>query len=168
MEFPSPLQLGRDPLLTVEDENATVTWVTGNAPSARPDMLRGQFAYDAETGSPQGGVYGYYLASDGSLRYACVQEGGDAVLILPGDCAVGVSFTGELGESRILAVNYSGSVGGAQVQDAIVVECASGYAFYAPDKGLLLLQTGMEGGEVLRRIVSDEADGAGIYASFVE
>ena len=33
-------------------------------------MLCAQFAYDPETGSPQGDVYGYYLDAGGNLRFA--------------------------------------------------------------------------------------------------
>ena len=52
--------------------------------------------------------------------------------------------------------------------NCVVVECGEGYAFYQVDKGLVLVQTGMDSGEVLHRLVSDEADAQNIYDAFVE
>lgn len=155
-------------LLVIEDENATMTWVTGSAPSARPEMLCAQFAYDPETSSPLGEVYGYYLDQGGNLRYASVEAGGSDVLVLPANCAVGMEFSGQMGESRVVAVNYSGSSNGVELNDCIVVECDAGYAFYQPNKGLVLVQTGMDGGSVIHRLVSDEQDLQNIYSMFVE
>lgn len=155
-------------ILVIEDENATVSWVTGSAPSARPEMLCAQFAYDPETGSPQGDVYGYYLDAGGNLRFASVEAGGSDVLVLPANCAVGMEFSGEMGQSRVVAVNYSGTAGGMELSNCVVVECGEGYAFYQVDKGLVLVQTGMDSGEVLHRLVSDEADTQNIYDAFVE
>ena len=155
-------------ILVIEDENATVSWVTGSAPSARPEMLCAQFAYDPETGSPQGDVYGYYLDAGGNLRFASVEAGGSDVLVLPANCAVGMEFSGEMGQSRVVAVNYSGTAGGMELSNCVVIECGEGYAFYQVDKGLVLVQTGMDSGEVLHRLVSDEADTQNIYDAFVE
>ena len=97
-----------------------------------------------------------------------MEAGGSDVLVLPANCAVGMEFSGEMGQSRVVAVNYSGTAGGMELSNCVVVECGEGYAFYQVDKGLVLVQTGMDSGEVLHRLISDEADTQNIYDAFVE
>ena len=115
-----------------------------------------------------GGVYGYYQDDRGNLRYASMEEGGSDLLMLPAECVVGAKFSGMLGASRVYAVNYSGTISGVKMKDAVVVSCESGYAFYEKGKGLVLIQSDFDSGDVLYRIVSDEPDNKGIYSEYVD
>lgn len=155
-------------LMMVEEEGQQTLWVTGRAPSVRPDLLCGRFIYNPQTNSPVGDVYGFYLDDAGNLRYTSIEESGSDVLVLPAECTVGTTFRGMLGSCKVYAVNYSGSSNGMDLMNCIVLQCDDGYAFFQSGKGLVLLQTEFEGGQVLYRLLTDESDSQGIYRSFVE
>lgn len=155
-------------LMMVEDEGQQILWVTGRAPSGWPDMLCGRFVYNPSTGAPVGDVYGFYLDEQGNLRYTSIEEPETDVLVLPAQCTVGTTFRGMLGASSVYAVNYSGSANGMDLMNCVVLQSEEGYAFFQSGKGLVLLQTEFEGGEVLYRLLTDESDSQSIYRSFVD
>ena len=154
--------------IVAEEEGQQTIWITGRAPSAATKILVAQFVYDEVNNAAVGGVYGYYQDDQGNLRYASMEEGGSDLLMLPAECVVGAKFSGMLGASRIYAVNYSGTISGVKMKDAVVVSCESGYAFYEKGKGLVLIQSDFDSGDVLYRIVSDEPDNKGIYSEYVD
>lgn len=155
-------------MMMVEEEGQKTLWVTGRAPSVRPDMLCGRFVYNTETNEAVGDVYGYYLNDAGDLRYTSIEEPGADVLVLPAECTVGTTFRGMLGSCKVYAVNYSGASNGMELRNCVVLRCDDGYAFFQSGKGLVLLQTQFDGGQVLYRMLTDESDSEGIYRSFVE
>lgn len=155
-------------IMVVKNEDAETIWVTGQAPMMYPNLLSAQFIYNDELGLPDSTVYAHYLDEDGNLRYVSLDENPSDVLVLPANCAVGMSFNGILGSSKVYAVNYSGRVGGMKVSNSIVIQSDSGYAFYQVGKGLLLVQSGFESGTVSYQVVSDERDETNIYKTFVE
>ena len=154
--------------IVAEEEGQQTIWITGRAPSAATKILVAQFVYDEVNQAAVGGVYGYYQDDQGNLRYASMEEGGSDLLMLPAECAVGAKFSGMLGASRVYAVNYSGTISGVKMKDAVVVSCESGYAFYEKGKGLVLIQSDFDSGDVLYRIVSDDPDNKGIYSEYVD
>lgn len=154
--------------IVAEEEGQQTIWITGRAPSAATKILVAQFVYDEVNQAAVGGVYGYYQDDQGNLRYASMEEGGSDLLMLPAECVVGAKFSGMLGASRVYAVNYSGTISGVKMKDAVVVSCESGYAFYEKGKGLVLIQSDFDSGDVLYRIVSDEPDNKGIYSEYVD
>lgn len=154
--------------IVAEEEGQQTIWITGRAPSAATKILVAQFVYDEVNNAAVGGVYGYYQDDQGNLRYASMEEGGSDLLMLPAECVVGAKFSGMLGASRVYAVNYSGKISGVKMKDAVVVSCESGYAFYEKGKGLVLIQSDFDSGDVLYRIVSDEPDNKGIYSEYVD
>lgn len=154
--------------IVAEEEGQQTIWITGRAPSAATKILVAQFVYDEVNNAAVGGVYGYYQDDQGNLRYASMEEGGSDLLMLPAECVVGAKFSGMLGASRVYAVNYSGTISGVKMKDAVVVSCESGYAFYEKGKGLVLIQSDFDSGDVLYRIVSDEPDNKGIYSEYVD
>ena len=154
--------------IVAEEEGQQTIWITGRAPSAATKILVAQFVYDEVNNAAVGGVYGYYQDDQGNLRYASMEEGGSDLLMLPAECVVGAKFSGMLGVSRVYAVNYSGTISGVKMKDAVVVSCESGYAFYEKGKGLVLIQSDFDSGDVLYRIVSDEPDNKGIYSEYVD
>ena len=155
-------------MMMVEEEGQKTLWVTGRAPSVRPDMLCGRFAYNVETNEAVGDVYGFYLSDAGDLRYTSIEEPSADVLVLPAECTVGTTFHGMLGSCKVYAVNYSGASNGMELRNCIVLQCDDGYAFFQSGRGLVLLQTQFDGGQMLYRMLTDEADTEGIYRSFVE
>lgn len=154
--------------IVAEEEGQQTIWITGRAPSAATKILVAQFVYDEVNQAAVGGIYGYYQDDQGNLRYASMEEGGSDLLMLPAECVVGAKFSGMLGASRVYAVNYSGTISGVKMKDAVVVSCESGYAFYEKGKGLVLIQSDFDSGDVLYRIVSDEPDNKGIYSEYVD
>ena len=154
--------------IVAEEEGQQTIWITGRAPSAATKILVAQFVYDEVNQAAVGGVYGYYQDDQGNLRYASMEEGGSDLLMLPAECVVGAKFSGMLGASRVYAVNYSGTISGVKMKDAVVVSCESGYAFYEKGKGLVLIQSDFDSGDVLYRIVSDDPDNKGIYSEYVD
>ena len=154
--------------IVAEEEGQQTIWITGRAPSAATKILVAQFVYDEVNNAAVGGVYGYYQDDQGNLRYASMEEGGSDLLMLPAECVVGTKFSGMLGASRVYAVNYSGTISGVKMKDAVVVSCESGYAFYEKSKGLVLIQSDFDSGDVLYRIVSDDPDNKGIYSEYVD
>ena len=154
--------------IVAEEEGQQTIWITGRAPSAATKILVAQFVYDEVNNAAVGGVYGYYQDDQGNLRYASMEEGGSDLLMLPAECVVGAKFSGMLGASRVYAVNYSGTISGVKMKDAVVVSCESGYAFYEKGKGLVLIQSDFDSGDVLYRIVSDDPDNKGIYSEYVD
>lgn len=154
-------------MLVVENENATVTWVTGQA-NAYPELLSAQFVYNTELGAPQGEVYGFYMDQSGNLRYASTEEGGSDEVLLPATCTVGTRYSGMLGSCKVYAVNYSGTSNGVELRDCVVVECDAGYAFFQSGKGLVLVQSEFDGGDISYCLLQDEADSQGIFHQFVE
>ena len=154
--------------IVAEEEGQQTIWITGRAPSAATKILVAQFVYDEVNQAAVGGVYGYYQDDQGNLRYASMEEGGSDLLMLPAKCVVGAKFSGMLGASRVYAVNYSGTISGVKMKDAVVVSCESGYAFYEKGKGLVLIQSDFDSGDVLYRIVSDDPDNKGIYSEYVD
>ena len=154
--------------IVAEEEGQQTIWITGRAPSAATKILVAQFVYDEVNQAAVGGVYGYYQDDQGNLRYASMEEGGSDLLMLPAECVVGAKFSGMLGASRVYAVNYSGTISGVKMKDVVVVSCESGYAFYEKGKGLVLIQSDFDSGDVLYRIVSDEPDNKGIYSEYVD
>lgn len=154
--------------IVAEEEGQQTIWITGRAPSAATKILVAQFVYDEVNNAAVGGVYGYYQDDQGNLRYASMEEGGSDLLMLPAECVVGAKFSGMLGASRVYAVNYSGTISSVKMKDAVVVSCESGYAFYEKGKGLVLIQSDFDSGDVLYRIVSDEPDNKGIYSEYVD
>lgn len=154
--------------IVAEEEGQQTIWITGRAPSAATKILVAQFVYDEVNQAAVGGVYGYYQDDQGNLRYASMEEGGSDLLMLPAECVVGAKFSGMLGASRVYAVNYSGTISGVKMKDAVVVSCESGYAFYEKGKGLVLIQSDFDSGDLLYRIVSDDPDNKGIYSEYVD
>ena len=121
--------------IVAEEEGQQTIWITGRAPSAATKILVAQFVYDEVNQAAVGGVYGYYQDDQGNLRYASMEEGGSDLSMLPAECVVGAKFSGMLGASRVYAVNYSGTISGVKMKDAVVVSCESGYAFYEKGQG---------------------------------
>ena len=152
----------------VEENGVKSAWVTGLAPSIRQDLFCGMFMYDQQSGLPMGEVYGYLLDDEGNLRYLSAEDGGKGELVLPANCAVGVEFDGIHGRSSVYAVGYSGVVQGMDIMNAVVLKTEEGFAFYQESKGLVLMQTGFDGGEVTYRLLADAQDDQYIYHNFVE
>lgn len=155
-------------IMMIENKGEQSVWITGLAPSERKDLLSAWFVYDTQTEAPVGDVYGFYLADNGDLRYTSLGENGEDVLVLPANCTVGTEFRGALGSCRVYAVNYSGSANGMDLMNCLVVRCDRGYAFFQSGKGLVLLQSQFDGGDIYYRLLSDASDSQGIYSSFVE
>ncbi len=141
-------------------------WLVGLQPDSRPDVLAACFNYDKELGEPYGDVHIYFLDAAGNLCYGGVDEGKYPIL-LPASCAVGMKFDGVYGASEIAAVNYSETVAGIALKDAVVVKSGDGYRFYQADKGLVLQTEKLDSKTPILYLDEDEQVKAEQFENFV-
>lgn len=154
-------------LVREERGEAFSYWLTGKKPVSMPSLLAARFIYDQEENHPDGQSFYYLLDGDGNLVYG-PGESNNYSILLPVDCAVGVSYSGVYGQCEVVAVNYSTSVNDYNISNAVVVSCDQGYVFFVPDIGVACIKSELEGGAVSMMITTREAVDSSLFHQFIE